>query len=111
MGERWTKEEFLADLETRGENQVRIDLDAGRWGGPQDEKVQLAKRWLLEKEQTRSGEAERRQEALASRTAAATEAQARAAEKAVSTSRWALVVSVVAILISIVTLYLERRGK
>lgn len=58
MGETWTEAGFQRELGALGELEVQIRLDAGTWGGPRDQKAQIALKWLRAQERARAESAQ-----------------------------------------------------
>lgn len=56
MGENWTKEGFVAGLETLGESEVRARLSGSVYGPARSEKRILVEQWLSDRAQARAAE-------------------------------------------------------
>jgi Flp pilus assembly protein TadB len=111
--------QFIADLERRGETQVRSDLEHGRIAEPFHD---IVHRWLSERERSReatqslqteaairaSAAAERaasaseRSSVASERSAAAAERQAREAERANKRATIAIIIAIASLIISTV---------
>lgn len=98
--------QFIRDLEERGQEQVRSDLDHGKIS---PSVTYVASRWLAERER----EAERRREAsnseqieLMRRASAAAEAQATEARRANTRATIALVMAIISIIVSAIGIWL-----
>lgn len=113
MGESWTKEGFIAELEARGEDAVWYDMATGVWGGPRDEKHRIAHEWYYGKVKERQDEQDRRREAsqreqieiacsakdAAWEAAAAAREAAAAAREQARTAKHALITAIIALII------------
>ena len=91
MGETFTKEQFFAELDSLGEDDVRTRVVVGHYGRG-NKKLQLAEEWLRLREQSRIDESNREQRKTA-----------RSAKNAAWVAAIAAIIAAIAAVISLVS--------
>jgi hypothetical protein len=97
----WTETEFRQELAEMGEAKVRRSVEAGRWGGPADDKQTIAKTWLEERDEAKREAKFQASLAIQRDMLTAAQEAATAAGAQAATARWALAIAIVAVLVSV----------
>lgn len=97
----WTEAEFRQELAEKGEAEVRRSVEARQWGGPADDKQRIAVTWLEERDEAKREAKFQASLAIQRDMLKAAQDAATAAGAQAATARWALVIAIFAVVVSV----------